>query len=102
MGIVLQPNPTFRATVTIQPPGNTPPFDIDCEFRHKTTEERDAFAKSTKNDLDAVREILVGWNDDAVPYSDETLAVLIANYPGAAVAIIAAYLRELMGARRGN
>ena len=102
MAIKLEPNPTFRATVTIHPPGEGESFDIDCEFRHKTTEQRDEFSKSTKNDLDAVKEILVGWKDDAVPYSDDTLAVLIANYPGAAVAFIATYLRELMGARRGN
>lgn len=102
MAIKLEPNPTFRAVVTIQPPGDGKPFDIDCEFRHKTTEQRDKFAKSTENDLDAVREILVGWKDDAVPYSDDALAVLIANYPNGAVAFIATYLRELMGARRGN
>ncbi|WP_368640483.1 phage tail assembly chaperone [Castellaniella ginsengisoli] len=102
MAIKLEPNPTFRATVTIQPPGDGKPFDIDCEFRHKTTEQRDEFAKSTKNDLDAVREILVGWKDDAVPYSDDVLATLIGNYPSAAVAFVGTYLRELMGARRGN
>lgn len=102
MAIKLEPNPTFWATVTIQPPGEGKAFDIKCQFRHKTTEQRDEFAKSTKNDLDAVREILVDWKDDAVSYSDDVLAVLVANYPGAAVAFIATYLRELMGSRRGN
>ncbi|MFA5662401.1 phage tail assembly chaperone [Castellaniella sp.] len=102
MAIILQPNPTFRAAVTIQPPGDGKAFDIDCEFRHKTTEDRDKYLADHKFDLDAVREILVGWEDDVVPYSDDTLVVLLANYPGAATAFITTYLRELVGARRGN
>lgn len=102
MAIKLEPNPTFRASVTIHPPGDGTSFEIDCEFRHKTTEQRDEFVKGSKFDLEAVQEILVGWSDDAVPYKAETLIVLLGNYPGAASAIVTTYLRELVGARRGN
>lgn len=102
MAIKLEPNPTFWATVTIQPPGEGKAFDIKCQFRHKTTEQRDEFVASGKKDLDAVREILVDWEDDVAPYSDDVLSTLIANYPGAGLAFVSTYLRELMGSRRGN
>jgi hypothetical protein len=101
MAIKLEPSPTFRAPVAIPVPGDGG-FDIDFEFRHKTTEQRDKFVALHQFDLDAVREIIVGWKDDSVAYSDEALVVLLSNYPGAATAIITAYLRELAGARRGN
>ena len=102
MAIKLTPNPTFRAKVTIQPPGDGKPFDIDCEFRHKTAAERETFLAAHKFDLDAVQEVLVGWKDKDVEFSEETLAVLLDNYPGAASEFLTVYLRELAGARRGN
>lgn len=101
MAIKLEPNPTFRVNVKIPVPGGTG-FEIDCEFRHKTTKEKDEYIRSKGGDLAAVQDILVGWKDDAVPYSDETLIVLLDNYPSAATAIVGAYLSELVGARRGN
>lgn len=101
MAIKLEPNPTFRVNVRIPVPGGAG-FDIDCEFRHKTTKQKDEYVRALKSDLDAVQSVLVGWKDPDIEYSDETLAVLLDNYPGASAAIVGAYLSELVGARKGN
>ncbi len=100
----LQPAPTFRAKVKIPVPGSAS-VPVEIEFRHKTKSALQAYlerAKTEENDLASLEEIIVSWSGFEAEYSRELLALLIDAFPGAAVAIAAAYTRELTDARLGN
>ncbi len=105
----LNPEPTFRASVPIPVPGGGS-MALDLEFRHKTRAALHAWYDSFEGrDGDAARaeaeclhEVVAGWHNCEAIYSLEALTTLLENYPQAGGAILAAYTRELTGARLGN
>ena len=99
----LELNPTFLAPVTIHVPGQGN-ATLMAEFRHLDKTAREAYFDSlkSKNNLDALDEILAGWSEIDAPYSRENLKYLLDEYQGAATALFDAYFNELSGASAKN
>lgn len=102
---VLQPAPTFEATVQIPVPGGES-RPLVLIFKHKTREEATALLarQPQKGDTDGsvFDEIVAGWRNVEEPYSPENMTTLCQNFAQAAEAIIAAYFTELGVFRRKN
>lgn len=94
--------PTFKADVSIPVPGGRP-ANVSFTFKHKTRDElKDLLAGlEGREDVDVVLEITTGWGIDEA-FEEDNVAILLQNYPGAALAIIDTFLKEVSGARRGN
>ncbi|VGO07854.1 hypothetical protein AMB3_2991 [plant metagenome] len=102
----INPAPAFEAAVSIPRAGGEPAV-ITLVFQHKSRADLEAYLlRAGKADADQegalLTEIVAGWSGVAEPYSEEHLGMLLANYPGAAKAVITAYLEELTQARRKN
>ena len=102
----LQPNPTFTAKVGITVAGQIKPAEVEFEFKHLSRKQVSAFFDRLRDekieDAEALGEIVVGWKGIDQPYSAETLATLLDNYPAAARDLFAAFSRELMESRAKN
>lgn len=100
--ILLNPNPTFNATVKFAIPGEQT-ASIKLEFKHKNSDDVKDFIERVKEmeDFEAISEIVTGW-DIGEPFNEENLKTLLSNYGGAARAIVNTYWREIFGAREGN
>jgi hypothetical protein len=99
----LQPNPTFKAKVSISVAGDRNQ-DIDVEFKYLSKTKIKTYFEdiSGKSDADALAEIIVGWSGVEVAYSAEALAELIDNYPSAAADLFEVFRKELMEGKRKN
>ena len=105
----LQPNPTFKSEITIPVPGGGE-GKITFEFRHKSRPALktffDGFAEvegqPAKEDIDALGEIVAGWEGVDGEYSREALAQLLDNYPRAAASILAGYSSAMFEAKEKN
>lgn len=99
----LNPAPTFIAEVGIPVPGGEP-HPVKFTFKHRARDEIVEWHKSTAerdDDVGLFREFVLAWDlDDA--FTDENIARLLNNYPGASSAITVGYLRELRGVRAKN
>jgi len=97
----LNPDPTFTAPVRIPVPGGEAD-PVQLTFKHRTREQvADFLRDKDTSDSDAVLNCVVGW-DLADEFNAENVGRLCNNYPGAAGAIVIAYLEELRGARAKN
>jgi len=97
----LNPDPTFKAKVAIPVPGSAP-AKVEFTFKHKTREQLKEWVESPSNDEVAqFREMVAGWELDD-EFNDDNIRRLCDNYPGASLAVLAAYVDELRGARVGN
>lgn len=97
----LQPNPTFKATVSI-PRAGEKDGQLTLTFNHKPLKALAEMEKlEDKTALDFISEIVAGW---ALPEecTSENLGVLLENYPGAMSAITRTYYNELLGNREKN
>lgn len=98
--------PTFVATVEIRRPGEDGPMKFRGIFKHRTKDQFAAFAQASKDapqpDLDAVLDVLVGWEEMAEEFSRDNVASLLQNFHQAADDIARTYVRELGPARLGN
>lgn len=103
----LNPNPTFKASVII-PTTDTKDASIMFEFKHKGRKALKEFVDSlnagdvTREDEDALGELIVGWSGVDEKYSPEALATLLDAYPGASRAIFEAYNIALLEGRTKN
>jgi hypothetical protein len=104
MTLKLQPNPTFTAAVALSVPGQDKPAKITVTFKHLARPQiRDFFGNlEGKTDLDALGAIISGWSGIDEPFSEESLALLLDNYPAAAGELFEAFRRELLEARAKN
>lgn len=102
----IKANPTFRAPVEIRRPGDEPPLKFIGVFKHRTRDQFEALAKesrdSPRTDLEAVLDVLQGWDEMLEPFSRENVDALLQNFHEAADVIASTYVRELGPARRGN
>lgn len=97
----LQPNPTFRAKVEIPVHGGKA-VAVEFEFKHRTRDQVAEFFKDTqRSDVDTILEVLAGWELDD-QFCRDSVELLVQNYAGAAPAIVARYIEELIQARKGN
>lgn len=99
----LDPSPTFRAVVPIPIPGGDP-AELEFEFRHKTRDSLKHWlgSFSGRTEADVLADVIVAWHNADGAYSAQALDKLLQDYPQAGGAILAAYTRELTGARLGN
>ena len=99
----LQPNPTFRAKVSIPMPGEAS-VKVEFEFRHKPRDELVSYLQGTagREDLDVLLDIVVRWWEVDAEFSRESLSAMLQNFPGSGPAIIGTYAKELADARLGN
>lgn len=107
----INPNPTFECDVLISVPGSDNPQALRVTFRHKGLRDLEAWrAKATEkpSDSEYLDEVIAGWSgvfgpdEKPVPYSIESLAMLLDAYPSASVEIFIAYVRQLRDARAKN
>lgn len=98
----LQPNPTFKAKVAIPVHGGEA-VQVEFEFKHRTRDELSEYYKSAaeRSDTEALLDILAGWELDD-DFTAENVERLVQNHIGAAPAITARYVEELVQARKGN
>jgi len=103
----LNPNPTFKATITIPMP-DAEDGKITFEFKHKGRKALQAFVDSlnsadkTRDDEDALGELIVGWSGVDEKYSPEALSILLDAYPSASRAIFEGYNAALIEGRTKN
>lgn len=99
---VLDPAPTFKATVNIPVHGGeTAP--VVFEFKHRDREALEVFTKGVGDRPveESVLEVAVGWELDD-PFDAESVKKLCKNYMGAPSAIADTYYREIYQRRLGN
>lgn len=98
----LDPNPTFKAKVSIPVPGSRP-ADVEFEFRHFTRDDYAAIfsGDSTPTDKELILKIVKGWELED-EFNADNLDRLLQNYQGAASAIVGKFANELIPARLGN
>ena len=99
----LQPEPTFTISVTVPVPGGEDQL-INCVFRHKGREALKTWIDAARDrpDADSIGEIMAGWDNVEAEFSAEHLALVLDAYPGAAVAMLEAYVGELGKAAAKN
>lgn len=100
--LTLTMSPTFAGTVRIPVPGKKA-VPVDFTFRARTRDQFQEWldALSGKDDVDALLDILTGWELED-EFGRESVEKLVQAYPGAARAITEHYIREQVGARSGN
>lgn len=104
----LQPKPTFKASVTIPVPGGSD-GKINFIFKHKGKKELQAYFNSlgategeAKTDVEALLELVEGWEGVSEKFSAENLELLLDAYPGSALAMYDTYRKELLEGRAKN
>jgi hypothetical protein len=100
----LQPNPTFKAKVSISVAGEKRLPEIEIEFKYLNKEAIKKYFEDIagKSDAEALSEIIVGWSGVDQPYSAEALTLLVDNYPAAAADLFETFRKELLEAKRKN
>ena len=94
--------PTFKAKVSVPVHGGEA-VPLEFEFKHRTRDEMAKWLEGSagRSDVDSLLDVLAGWELDD-PFGKESVELLVQNYCGAAPAIVARYVDELIQARRGN
>jgi hypothetical protein len=104
----LNPNPTFKAPVTIPQPGKDEGVKITVEFKHMPKDDYAAFiAKerditTARKDEEVILDIAVGWEGVDAEFNSENVREVCRQYHGAGAAIVSTFISELTQYRRGN
>lgn len=104
---VLQPKPTFKATIEIPIPGGTS-GKINFEFKRLGKKAiRELFnslqdESVQREDADVLSELIADWSGVDEKFSKEALEVLCDAYPGATTAILIGYNKEMLEGRAKN
>ena len=95
-------NPVFKAKVLIPVAGGEP-VPMEFTFKHMTKTALDEFGKglAQKTDADAFMEMLTGWEFEE-EFNKESVALLLENYMGAALAVYDTYKTELVKTKVKN
>ena len=97
----LEPSPTFKFRVRLSVPGSEEPATLTLASWGKS-------AEGNEKDARFLMGAIVGWESvvdaegKAVPFDETAFARAINNYPGAGLAILKAYARELNAGREKN
>lgn len=95
------PDPTFPFTVMIPIPGGDP-AELKLHGRRLTRSQIGA-AYEAGTTFDAlVKDNVVGWDGVDAPFSAESLAALLENYPLAAQRIALGFVEAQTAAKSGN
>lgn len=100
----INPQPTFKADVSITVPGQSEPATIVVEYKHRTREQITELIETSKGEQFAsfVGDLIAGWEQVDEPFSQESLARLLNNYPAAGQELYVGFLTELTKAKRKN
>lgn len=100
----IQANPTFIRPVSIPTPDG--PVVIKVEFKHRDTDEYEAFIKDEatrgRSNEDAIMDLAVNWFNVDGEFNSENIAKVCKQYHAAAAAICETYIKELTQAKLGN
>lgn len=101
MKLTLGPLPDFKLPVKfVLPDGNEQ--DIVFTVKHKKSSEiQELYQKEGIKDPEFITSIASGWDLDD-EFNEENAKLLIEYYPGAALALMGAYLGALAGQRVKN
>jgi hypothetical protein len=101
----LQPNPTFKAKVSIPTPGGEK-VEVELTLRHMTREGLEQFLTGPeakdRSDEDSIMAIVSAWSGVDAEFSRDSVALLLQQYHAAGRAIVSAWVSELTQARLGN
>jgi hypothetical protein len=99
----LAPEPTFVAAVTVPVPGGSDEL-INVTFRHQGKAALKVWidAAASRDDLDSLSEVIVGWSGVEAEFSRDALAAVLDAYPRAAVSMLESYVGELGKAAAKN
>lgn len=123
MKLKINPDPQFKADVSITVPGQSEPGTISLTFKYRGRDEYKALledfedkTKDKKNEkgevekivikkgktfVEAFPEFVLGWDLDE-KFTPENIKVFLNNYPAAYQEIFAEYLRLLFASRVKN
>lgn len=105
MALKKTPNPTFKQTVEIPVPGETPE-KVDFTFKYKSKTDYKAFIAACvdRDDAENALEIIADWKltDVFGEVGKDSITDLFEAYPGAPGAILNAYVKGLYQGRLGN
>lgn len=103
MTLKLKPDPTFSTAVSIPVPGHKPET-LRVVYRHMGREALKQFLSGVekRTPLDALFEIVAGWEHPDEPFSREALGELLDNNHAAGAALLETYLHELTGGQIGT
>lgn len=95
---------SFIGDVTIPQPGNNKPKILTLKFKWMSKTEKLEYLKNVrgKDDLTALKEILLGWENVKAKFTDENLSKLLDHYEGAAIVIINYWIAETGKAKEKN
>ena len=95
---------TFVGDVTIPLPGKNKPKILTLEFKWTSKQERLEYLNNVqgKDDLTALKEIVIGWENVKAEFNDENLEKLLDNYSNASLAIINYWISEGSKAKEKN
>lgn len=98
----LNPNPTFQASVDMPLHGGGVSAVL-FTFKHKSRTEFLAWRENLagKRDADVIADLVTAWDLDD-EYTPENVDRLLEGYGGASQAIVAAYVSEILQAKRKN
>lgn len=98
------PDPKFKADVAITVPGVDEPVAVKMEFKYLGRKEYSAFFEGMKDKplLDALGELILGWDGFDAPYNAKNLETFLDAYPAAGLEIVSAYQRALFESRVKN
>ena len=104
----LQPKPTFEAAVEIVVPGGKTE-SVTFLFKHMGKAAFRALFEGlgsedseVKTDTEVLSQIVNGWKGVDAEFTEENFALLLDNYPTAAMAILARYQSGLFEAKVKN
>lgn len=99
----IDPNPTFSAPVSVHVPGQgSGSFIAEFVYLDQAARKDYIAALGSKTNAEALSEIVVGWNDMDVPFSQDNLEKLLNKYDTAAQGFFKAFFAELSGAAEKN
>lgn len=120
MKVMLQPEPTFKASVQIHVPGQGP-TEMEWTFVYRSQKELQRLSQkwnsvanaedkakqddlrtiAAKNAIAAVMDLAKGWELDE-PFNRKNVELFFDHYPTAWIRILEKYFDEVYGARRKN
>ena len=101
--LTLAPAATFPVSVRIHVPGGDDvPIIVTCFHKGKAALGDFVSRAATMGDLEAVSEIVTGWEGVEAEFNRDNLAAVLDAYPTAAISILEAYLAEIGKAAAKN
>ena len=97
----LTPDATFQAKVAIPVPGGEADVLVTFQYRARADAKAWVDGLGEKPDAEILLECVKGWDLDD-EFSAGNVKRMCEAYPGAGGAIVARYIAELAGVRKGN